>query len=78
MPHTDVVFYQEDRNDVPVLDWLKELLEILLSKAGHEVLLADSAPAATTTPAATRLAVSISTAIAMRRRVRKVSFCFMI
>ena len=25
MPQTDVVFYQEDRNDVPVLDWLKEL-----------------------------------------------------
>jgi phage-related protein len=25
MPRTDVVFYQEDRNDVPVLDWLKEL-----------------------------------------------------
>ena len=25
MPQTDVVFYQEGRNDVPVLDWLKEL-----------------------------------------------------
>jgi phage-related protein len=25
MPRTDVVFYQENRNDVPVLDWLKEL-----------------------------------------------------
>ena len=25
MPHTDVVFYQEDENDVPVLDWLKQL-----------------------------------------------------
>lgn len=25
MPRTDVVFYQEDRNDVPVLDWLKDL-----------------------------------------------------
>jgi phage-related protein len=25
MPQTDVVFYQEDRNDVPVLDWLKGL-----------------------------------------------------
>ena len=25
MPRTDVVFYQGDQNDVPVLDWLKEL-----------------------------------------------------
>jgi len=25
MPRTDVIFYQEDRNDVPVLDWLREL-----------------------------------------------------
>src|SRR5450755_3674400 len=25
MPRTDVVFYQEDQEDVPVLDWLKEL-----------------------------------------------------
>lgn len=25
MPQTDVVFYQEDRDDVPVLDWLKDL-----------------------------------------------------
>ena len=25
MPRTDVVFYQEDDDDVPVLDWLKEL-----------------------------------------------------
>jgi phage-related protein len=25
MPQTDVVFYEEDRKDVPVLDWLKEL-----------------------------------------------------
>src|SRR5579863_2957293 len=25
MPRTDVVFYQEDEKDVPVLDWLKEL-----------------------------------------------------
>ena len=25
MPQTDVVFYQENRNDVPVLDWLKGL-----------------------------------------------------
>src|ERR1035438_1123967 len=25
MPHTDVVFYQEDENDVPVLDWLKQI-----------------------------------------------------
>jgi phage-related protein len=25
MPHTEVVFYQENRNDVPVLDWFKEL-----------------------------------------------------
>jgi phage-related protein len=25
VPRTDVVFYQEDRDDVPVLDWLKEL-----------------------------------------------------
>ena len=25
MPRTDVVFYQEDEEDVPVLDWLKEL-----------------------------------------------------
>ena len=25
MPQTDVVFYQEDPDDVPVLDWLKEL-----------------------------------------------------
>ena len=25
MPRTDVVFYQEDEGDVPVLDWLKEL-----------------------------------------------------
>ena len=25
MPRTDVVFYQEDDGDVPVLDWLKEL-----------------------------------------------------
>jgi phage-related protein len=25
MPRTDVIFYQEDRYDVPVLDWLKEL-----------------------------------------------------
>src|SRR5580658_8994506 len=25
MPRTDVVFYQEDPEDVPVLDWLKEL-----------------------------------------------------
>jgi hypothetical protein len=25
MPQTDVVFYQEDPEDVPVLDWLKEL-----------------------------------------------------
>jgi phage-related protein len=25
MPQTRVVFYQEDRNDVPVLDWLKQL-----------------------------------------------------
>jgi phage-related protein len=25
MPQTSVVFYQEDRNDVPVLDWLKQL-----------------------------------------------------
>ena len=25
MPQTDVVFYREGRNDVPVLDWLKEL-----------------------------------------------------
>ena len=25
MPRTDVVFYQEDERDVPVLDWLKEL-----------------------------------------------------
>ena len=25
MPRTDVVFYQEDGRDVPVLDWLKEL-----------------------------------------------------
>jgi phage-related protein len=25
MPQTDVVFYQEDRTDVPVLDWLKDL-----------------------------------------------------
>jgi len=26
MPRIDVVFYQEDGRDVPVLDWLKELL----------------------------------------------------
>ena len=25
MPETEVFFYQEDREDVPVLDWLKEL-----------------------------------------------------
>src|SRR6266852_8348528 len=25
MPRTDVVFYREDDDDVPVLDWLKEL-----------------------------------------------------
>src|SRR5437016_2231536 len=25
MPRTDVIFYQEDENDAPVLDWLKEL-----------------------------------------------------
>jgi hypothetical protein len=25
MPRIDVVFYQEDGRDVPVLDWLKEL-----------------------------------------------------
>ena len=25
MPRTDVVFYQEDESDVPVLDWLKEI-----------------------------------------------------
>jgi phage-related protein len=25
MPRTNVVFYQEDADDVPVLDWLKEL-----------------------------------------------------
>jgi len=25
MPRTDVVFYQEEEEDVPVLDWLKEL-----------------------------------------------------
>jgi len=25
MPRTEVVFYQEDEGDVPVLDWLKEL-----------------------------------------------------
>ena len=25
MPRTDVIFYQEDRNDVPVRDWLKVL-----------------------------------------------------
>jgi phage-related protein len=25
MPRTDVVFYQEDPEDVPVLNWLKEL-----------------------------------------------------
>ena len=25
MPRTEVVFYQEDDDDVPVLDWLKEL-----------------------------------------------------
>src|SRR5260370_7679231 len=25
MPRTAVVFYQEDQEDVPVLDWLKEL-----------------------------------------------------
>jgi phage-related protein len=25
MPRTDVVFYQEAENDVPVLDWLKRL-----------------------------------------------------
>ena len=25
MPRADVVFYQEDEEDVPVLDWLKEL-----------------------------------------------------
>jgi phage-related protein len=25
VPRTDVVFYQEDQEDVPVLDWLKEL-----------------------------------------------------
>ena len=25
MPRTEVVFYQEDADDVPVLDWLKEL-----------------------------------------------------
>jgi hypothetical protein len=25
MPRTDVIFYKEDGNDVPVLDWLKEL-----------------------------------------------------
>jgi phage-related protein len=25
MPQTDLVFYQEDPEDVPVLDWLKEL-----------------------------------------------------
>ena len=25
MPRNDVVFYQEDENDVPVLDWLKQI-----------------------------------------------------
>jgi len=25
MPRTQVVFYQEDENDVPVLDWLKQI-----------------------------------------------------
>jgi phage-related protein len=25
MPRTEVVFYQEDEADIPVLDWLKEL-----------------------------------------------------
>ena len=25
MPRTDVVFYQENENDVPVLDWLKQI-----------------------------------------------------
>ena len=25
MPQTDVVFYQEGSEDVPVLDWLREL-----------------------------------------------------
>jgi phage-related protein len=25
MPRTDVIFYQEEEDDVPVLDWLKEL-----------------------------------------------------
>ena len=25
MPRTDVVFYQEDPEDLPVLDWLREL-----------------------------------------------------
>jgi phage-related protein len=25
MPRTEVIFYQEDEDDVPVLDWLKEV-----------------------------------------------------
>ena len=50
MPRTDVIFYQEDEGDVPVLDWLKGLRRTdqlayescvaaigRLSESGHEL-----------------------------------------
>jgi phage-related protein len=50
MPRTDVIFYQEDEGDVPVLDWLKGLHRAdqrayescvaaigRLSESGHEL-----------------------------------------
>ena len=58
MPQTEVYFYQEDADDVPVLDWLRELnrrgerravnkcqaLFGRLAKAGHELRRPEAAP----------------------------------